>query len=93
MATSACSSNAMVAVSPPVVDFSIENNNCNAPCVVTFTNRSRDAVEYEWDFGNGSTSTVTSPSILYDSRGTYNVMLTAINAGGARSISKEVVIE
>jgi hypothetical protein len=28
---------------------------------VTFTNKSEDAVSYEWDFGDGTTSTEESP--------------------------------
>ncbi len=87
-----CSSNATIAVARPTVDFEIANDSCQAPCVVRFTNLTREAIEYEWDFGNGTTSTAFSPSILYDQRGTYTVTLTATNAGGTSRLSKEVTI-
>lgn len=88
-----CSSNAADVIAPPNVDFVIDNNNCEAPCIVTFTNRSSGGIEQRWDFGNGDTSTNENAEVLYNKEGTYNVTLSVTNRGGTRSISKEVVIE
>lgn len=48
--------------------------------VVNFTNFSREANEYEWDFGDGAEgSTRKNPSHIFTSKGDYLVTLTAKN--------------
>nr|WP_294862417.1 T9SS type B sorting domain-containing protein [uncultured Fluviicola sp.] len=42
---------------------------------VTLTNTSSPSDSYEWDFGNGTTSTVFSPTIIYTEPGIYDVQL------------------
>lgn len=49
--------------------------------VTTFTNTSVNATSYEWDFGDGGTSTATSPTHSYAASGTYNVKLRAFASG------------
>lgn len=45
---------------------------------VSFTNNSFPATAaYLWDFGNGNTSTQYSPTTVYNTPGTYNVVLTS----------------
>ncbi|MCL4548309.1 MAG: PKD domain-containing protein, partial [Bacteroidetes bacterium] len=44
---------------------------------VTFTNNSTNAIAWRWDFGDGSTSEVQSPSHTYTLSGSYNVTMTA----------------
>jgi gliding motility-associated-like protein len=54
------------------------------PCVnsnVTFTNTS-GASTYIWRFGDGATSTVTSPTHAYTAPGLYNVTLVATDSHG-----------
>lgn len=51
-------------------------NSSNAPCVVTFTNKSLNAGGYFWDFGNGQTSTEANPVVQFDSIGLFTVKLT-----------------
>lgn len=48
---------------------------------ITFTNSSTGASTYAWDFGDGNTSTASSPTHTYAADGTYTVCLTA-NPGG-----------
>ena len=73
-------------VPPPVAGFSASPiNGCNS-LTVNFTNLSTgNSVEYLWDFGDGNTSTATSPSHTYNTAGTYTVKLTATNSGGTDS--------
>ncbi|MCB0497080.1 MAG: PKD domain-containing protein [Cyclobacteriaceae bacterium] len=58
---------------------------------VTITNKSTNAVDYSWDFGDGGTSTDESPSHTYDANGGYIIKLTATNESG--SDDSEVAVE
>lgn len=50
--------------------------------VVNFTNFSREASVYEWDFGDGSEgSTLKNPSHIFTQKGDFLVSLTAKNEG------------
>jgi PKD repeat protein len=67
----------------PVSDFS------GAPLVgaptlsVSFTDASTGSpTSWDWDFGDGGSSTAQSPGHDYTSAGSYAVSLTATNAGG-----------
>lgn len=50
-----------------------------SPLDVTFTNKSLNATEYMWDFGDGTTSTEINPSHTFIVPGTYTIELTARN--------------
>ncbi|GAB4091611.1 PKD domain-containing protein [Flaviaesturariibacter terrae] len=65
----------------PVAGFSNSNPvNCTVPFTVNFTNQSTGTGNsYTWDFGDGNTSTQTSPSHTYTTAGTYTVKLVAVN--------------
>ncbi len=58
---------------------------------VTFTNTSVNAASYLWNFGDGNTSTATSPSHAYGSSGTFTVSLTATNLCGTSGATQTVV--
>lgn len=60
---------------------------------VTFTNFSQNASSYEWDFGDGNTSTEKDPVHTYAAEGTYTVELTASNADGSDTYSQEITLE
>lgn len=49
---------------------------------VEFTNESTGGTSYEWDFGDGESSTDLSPSHTYAEDGAYEVTLTVINDWG-----------
>jgi hypothetical protein len=60
-----------------VSDFSYAiDNDGYAPATVTFTNKSLNANGYQWDLGNGQTSTETNPVMYYETPGLYTVTLT-----------------
>lgn len=48
----------------------------------TFSNTSTNGVSYEWDFGDGATSTEENPVHTYDTEGSYTVKLTATGEDG-----------
>ncbi len=72
----------------PATDFSFEANLLQ----VTFTNKSKYATSYSWDFGDGGTSTAESPSHSYAASGTYKVKLTATNSVASVVKEKDVTV-
>jgi len=64
----------------PVADFTQSDDEItvNEPLIV-FTNASTDAIDHQWNFGNGSTSTATDPSATYLVPGNYIITLTVVN--------------
>lgn len=68
------------------VNSSIQFNNQS-----TFVNS--NIVGQIWDFGNGTTSTESSPTVIYNTVGTYTVRLTTTSSiGCSATIEKEVVV-
>jgi len=68
----------------PVVSFTVSPQEGYAPLTVQFNDTSTGNVtSWLWDFGDGNTSTLQSPSHTYFSAGTYTVNLTATNAFGS----------
>lgn len=75
----------------PQALFTVESTKGCAPYQVVFTNTSTGAASFEWDFGNGETSTSTNPSYIYTAAGTYTLTLEATSLCG--SSTKEITIE
>lgn len=69
---------------PPVVDFAYTPQSGCEPLTVQFTNLTKyaDANTYQWDFGDGSTSTDSDPLHTYLHHGKYSVSLSASNSSG-----------
>ena len=66
-------------------DFTqIVPNSCNPPVTVNFQNLSTGIglLNYQWDFGDGGTSTLVNPPHTYTVAGTYNVKLIVTNSAG-----------
>ena len=62
----------------PTAAFTVATTDpCVQPTVATFTNNSTGAQGYEWDFGDGGTSTLTNPTHSYTTPGDYTVSLIA----------------
>ncbi|HCX24255.1 MAG TPA: hypothetical protein DHN29_20200 [Cytophagales bacterium] len=59
---------------------------------VTFTDFSQGADTYEWDFGDGNTSTDQNPVHVYAEAGTFTVKLIASGDGGTAERSEEITI-
>ena len=57
---------------------------CTVNSPVTFTNTTTGpgTLTYQWNFGDGSSSTVASPGYTYSAKGTYTVILTATSSVG-----------
>lgn len=81
----------LVPPNAPVADFSWVNPNGG---LVNFTDLSDNyPTSWSWDFGDGSpASTQQNPIHTFAANGTYNVCLTATNAGGSHQVCKSVVV-
>ncbi|TAE27776.1 MAG: PKD domain-containing protein [Cytophagales bacterium] len=77
---------------PPIASFSIQSNSCTAPCTLTFTNSSQHATTFQWDFGNGGSSTQTTPTQQYTTAGSYTVKLIASGNGMSVNTQQTVTI-
>lgn len=64
--------------------FSNTGITCSLPMVVTFNNTSANALSYSWTFGDGGTSTTTSPTHTYISSGTDTVKLISTSCSGVK---------
>ena len=69
----------------PIADFSASITSGYAPLSVRFTDLSENATAWNWDFGDGNTSTDQNPTHIYSAAGTYTVNLTATNGNGTDS--------
>jgi PKD repeat protein len=75
---------------PPVAGFVSTANTGTVPQTVQFVDASTNfPVSWLWMFGDGGTSALQNPSHTYTRIGTYNVSLTAANAWGDTTITKE----
>jgi len=80
------------ACSRPIAKFSYDGM-MKAPAQVSFANESEKAETYEWDFGDGNSSSEVSPKHRYRQSGNYIVRLKAINEKNkARVIEEQVQI-
>lgn len=73
---------------PPYANFSSEVYKLG----VKFDNYTRNASRYEWDFGDGTTSTEKNPEHVYQQAGNYLVKLKVFNGIGERETSQYVYI-
>ncbi len=62
------------------------------PLVVTFTNTSTGIISKNWDFGDGTNSTVDNPSHFYSLPGVFNVVLTVTGPGGCVDTKTKQII-
>ena len=86
-------------VNTPIAGFSWTGNEGPAPVIVQFVNSSENADKFEWDFGDGQTSTEHSPMHTYYNSGiepkNYLVILKATdsNTGLFQRRSRVIVIQ
>jgi PKD repeat protein len=73
--------------------YNVSGFNTNFSNFTDFTNYSGPYAEYAWDFGDGETSNLASPSHLYGAIGEYEVTLTATKSGQTSTFSDKVAIK
>lgn len=73
---------------PPQASFTASPITGTVPLTVTFSNTSVNATNYLWQFGDGITSTLTTPTHVYEDAGIYSVTLTANGLGGTDTLTQ-----
>ncbi|MBK7884347.1 MAG: PKD domain-containing protein [Chitinophagaceae bacterium] len=68
----------------PAASFTWGPDPLPANTPVQYANTSQGATNYIWEFGDGATSTEANPKYLFNSTGTFNTCLIAINSFGCR---------
>ena len=82
-----------VPYSPPNASFAATPGAGTSPLTVRFTNQTTGSVSaWQWDFGDGTRSTLKTPTKIYSAAGSYRVTLTATGPGGSNT-SAETPIE
>ncbi|MCM2356851.1 MAG: PKD domain-containing protein [Geobacteraceae bacterium] len=76
----------------PVAGYSAFPTTGIAPFTVDFTDTSLRADTWSWNFGDGTTSSLQSPSHTYTQPGTYSVTLQASNASGSNTVTKNNLV-
>jgi PKD repeat protein len=77
-------SKSITVFSNPSVSFTAQPNPICRGGLMNFTNTSTNGTSFTWNFGNGKTSTLTSPTNIYTAEGNYNVKLVSINSNGCK---------
>ena len=80
-----------VFVDPPLPVVAAFTANYTAACTntnITFTNNSKNATIYAWNFGDGTTSNLQGPTHTYSVAGTYSVKLVESNGTYSDSITQ-----
>jgi gliding motility-associated-like protein len=80
-----------ITVKPPLSAFSF-TRDCISPRQYSFKDESAEATYWQWDFGDGKTSTEQHPVHTYESFGTFTVSLTTGNGDCAHTITRTVNI-
>lgn len=85
----------IIAVDPailkPTPNFT-QRADAASPRRIIFTNTSTNALEYTWNFGDGSPAqTSTAPTYTYAAAGTYTVTLTATGITGSQDAARRTM--
>jgi PKD repeat protein len=73
--------------------FMANVNTGAAPLTVHFTDKSEgNPTGWQWDFGDGSYSTLQNPVYTYNTPGRYTVTLTATDGAQSDNISADIVV-
>ncbi|MBL7965066.1 MAG: PKD domain-containing protein [Flavobacteriales bacterium] len=73
----------------PTASFIGSGEGC-VPLTVSFTNTSLLGLTYQWNFGDGGTSSAEHPTYTFNTPGTYTVSLMAFGVGGGVNVAVHV---
>jgi gliding motility-associated-like protein len=77
----------------PVAAFTGSPTGGCSPLIVNFQDQSTgNPTSWNWNFGNGNTSSLQNPTASYFTPGTYTITLTVSNAGGSNTLTQNQYI-
>ncbi len=76
----------------PVANFTLSRSSGMAPLYVRFTDTSTNATSWRWDFGGLAWTSMKSPSVVFRRPGDYTVTLTATNAYGSSTTTRNLSV-
>ena len=80
-------------VPAPIADFTVSLIEANVRKTIAFTSESTGEITgFEWDFGDGATSTESQTSHAFQDTGIYAVSLTVNGPGGFDTHTQDVII-
>lgn len=83
--------NPVTILNRPIANFTFIDTCVNTQPTL-FTNASTNAAFYQWDFGDGNTSSAVDPGNNYTSAGSYNVTLISSTNSCADTISHNIAV-
>jgi len=79
----------VTAAQKPIANFWGSPRTGTAPLTVYFKDRSSGSpTAWNWNFGDGTSSTLQNPKHTYSAAGSYTIKLTVTNAAGSTSVTK-----
>ncbi len=84
--------NVATAPAGPLASFAASAVSGTLPLSVSFSNSSTNATSYVWSFGDGASSTATSPSHTFTTAGSYNATLIASDGSSSRLASETITV-
>ncbi|MDN3392465.1 S8 family serine peptidase [Pseudoalteromonas sp. APC 3691] len=81
-----------VSAQPPRAGFTVDTQGLTASFVDTSNDANNDITQWSWSFGDGATSTDSSPVHAYAQPGSYDVELTVTDSEGNTSTSTQTVV-
>ena len=76
----------------PIADFSSNVSKGYAPLSVQFTDPSKNATRWNWNFGDGANSTQRNPMHAYSTDSNYTVTITVSNVNGTAAKSSYIAV-
>lgn len=77
----------------PTASFTHSSDSYEEGDTIYFTSTSSNADNFQWTFGDGSTSTDENPWHVFNSKGSYEVKLKVINDDGSDETTSTVTIK
>lgn len=89
--TSSLSKNGLITIlTAPTAQFTANQyTTCDDQLPILFTSTPSSAIQWQWDFGDGTTSTLQNPAHVYGLSGTYDVTLITTNQLGCSDTAFE----
>jgi PKD repeat protein len=91
-----CSYDVVVSAHTPIAEFGYSPNSPTVYDIISFIDQSSDpngyVVTWVWDFGDGTNSTLQTPTHRFDQKGAHAVKLTVIDNDGARNSTIHTVV-